>query len=63
MVVDAENSSKVVELKKSDIDETTASKVSLMPKELLKPLNENEVLDLLAYLLSRGNPQDPLFQK
>ncbi|MDB5388823.1 MAG: putative heme-binding protein [Planctomycetaceae bacterium] len=63
MVVDAENASKVVEIRKSDIDETTASKVSLMPKELLKQLNEDEVLDLLAYLLSRGNPQDALFRK
>jgi hypothetical protein len=32
-----------------------------MPKDLLKALNENEVLDVLAYLLSRGNPQDPMF--
>lgn len=63
MVVDAENASKVVEIKKSDIDETVASKVSLMPKDLLKTLNEDEVLDLLAYLLSRGNAQDALFQK
>lgn len=63
MVVDAENSSKVVEIKKSDIDEMTPSKVSLMPKELLKTLNEDEVLDLLAYLLSRGNPQDAVFKK
>jgi putative heme-binding domain-containing protein len=63
MVVDAENSSKVVEIKKNDIDETIPSKVSLMPKDLLKTLNEEEVLDLLAYLLSRGNPQDAVFKK
>jgi len=42
---------------------TAASPISLMPKDLLKPLNQNEVLDLLAYLLSRGNPQDPRFKK
>jgi hypothetical protein len=34
-----------------------------MPKDLLKPLNENEVLDLLAYLLSRGDPNHPMFKK
>jgi hypothetical protein len=34
-----------------------------MPADLLKPLNENEVLDLLAYLLSRGNPGDSRFKK
>ena len=32
-----------------------------MPQGLLKPLGEQEVLDLLAYLLSRGNSQDPLY--
>jgi putative heme-binding domain-containing protein len=35
--------------------------VSLMPAGLLNSMNSNEVLDLLAYLLSGGNPQDPLF--
>jgi hypothetical protein len=30
---------------------------------LLKPLNQDEVLDLLAYLLSRGNAQDAMFRK
>ena len=34
-----------------------------MPNGLLKPLNEQEVLDLLAYLLSRGNSQDVMFRK
>jgi len=63
MVVDAENSSKVVEIKKADIDEVSASKVSLMPKDLLKQLNEDEVFDLLAYLLSRGNAKDAMFSK
>ncbi len=34
-----------------------------MPDGLLKQLNENEVLDLLAYLLSRGDPQSPMFRR
>jgi hypothetical protein len=34
-----------------------------MPKDLLKTLNENEVFDLLAYLLSRGNKNDSMFRK
>lgn len=63
MVVDPENSSKIVELKKSEIEATSPSPVSLMPKDLLKTMNEEEVLDLLAYLLSRGNPRDPMFAK
>jgi hypothetical protein len=34
----------------------------LMPKGLLDPLSESEVLDLLAYTLARGNPKDARFQ-
>ena len=63
IVVDPENATKVVELKKSDIETSQPSKVSLMPKDLLKTLNEDEVRDLLAYLLSRGNPSDAMFRK
>jgi hypothetical protein len=39
------------------------SAVSVMPGDLLKPLGEDEVLDLLAYLLSRGDPKHPVFRK
>jgi len=63
LLVDPEDSTKVVTVKKDDIEEQGLSPVSLMPKDLLKQLNENEVMDLLAYLLSRGNPKDPMFQK
>ena len=63
IVVDPENATKTVEVKKSDIETNEPSKVSLMPKDLLKTLNEDEVRDLLAYLLSRGNPNDAMFKK
>ena len=63
IVVDPEDSTKTVQLAKDEIEEEHPSPVSLMPGGLLKPLNEPEVLDLLAYLLSRGNPQDAMFQK
>lgn len=63
VVIDPESATKVVEIKKSDIEENQPSKVSLMPKDLLKTLNEEEVRDLLAYLLSRGNPADAMFRK
>lgn len=62
MLVDPEDPTKVVEIKKSEIDESSPSKVSLMPEKLLDTLNKNEVLDLMAYLLSRGNPADPMFR-
>jgi hypothetical protein len=31
--------------------------------DLLKPLNQDEVLDLLAYLLSRGDKGNAMFRK
>ena len=39
------------------------SRTSLMPAGLLDPLNGDEVLDLLAYLLSRGDPGNRMFLK
>ena len=54
---------KVAELDEGDIDEMTPSKLSLMPDKLLDKLNKDEVLDLLAFLLSRGNSESPMFTK
>jgi putative heme-binding domain-containing protein len=62
ILVDPEDSTKVVEIKRADIDEVKPSAVSMMPEKLLGPLNEDEVADLLAYLLSRGDPTDARFK-
>ena len=35
--------------------------ISMMPPGLMNRLNEEEVLDLLAYLQSGGNPKDKAF--
>ncbi len=42
---------------------TEESKISMMPPGLLFMLKEDGILDLLAYLLSKGNPEDPMFVK
>jgi len=42
---------------------TEESKISMMPPGLLFMLKEDDILDLLAYLLSKGNPDDPMFVK
>ena len=63
ILTDPEDSTKVVEVKRADVDQVKPSAVSLMPEKLLQPLNEDEVLDLLAYLLSRGDPNHPMFKK
>ncbi len=63
VVTDPEDSTKVVEVAKADIDTNKPSAVSLMPGKLIDTLNEAEVLDLLAYLLSKGDPTHPAFKK
>ncbi|MBA4067912.1 MAG: heme-binding protein [Isosphaera sp.] len=63
IVIDPEDSTKVVEVKKDDVSEVKPSNVSLMPEKLLNQLNEAEVLDMLAYMLSRGDPAHPMFKK
>ena len=63
IVVDPEDSTKVVEVNKDDVESVKLSNVSLMPEKLLSPMSENEVLDLLAYLLSRGDPNHPMFKR
>lgn len=63
ILTDPVDHTKIVEVAKDDIETMVASPVSLMPQKLLGPLNQDEVLDLLAYMLSRGNAQDGLFAK
>jgi putative heme-binding domain-containing protein len=55
VVTDPEDATKFVEIARADVEEITTSPTSLMPQGLLDQLNEAEVLDLLAYVLSRGN--------
>ena len=49
------------QIKREDIEEIKPASVSMMPKGLLDTLHEDEVLDLMAFLLSRGNRNDPMF--
>lgn len=58
----AEDASQLALVKREDIEEMIPSPTSLMPDKLLDTLNREEMLDLLAYLLSRGNPNDLMFQ-
>jgi putative heme-binding domain-containing protein len=61
LLTDPEDLSKSVSIDRTRIEEQKRSTISLMPKDLLKPLNPTEVADLLAYILSRGNPRHPAF--
>ena len=48
---------------RNEIEETLVSKVSMMPNGLINTLNKDEVLDLVAYLQSGGDPDAPVFSK
>jgi len=63
VVTDPEDSTKVVEVKKSDVESIKPSPISLMPAKLIDTLNKDEVLDLMAYMLSRGDNSSPYFRK
>jgi putative heme-binding domain-containing protein len=63
VLADPEDSTQIVDINKSDIDEILPSQVSTMPKDLLNQLNQDEMLDLLAYLLSRGDKSNRMFKR
>ncbi len=58
-----EDATQIAQIEKSNVESLEPSPTSLMPEKLLNVLNEQELLDLLAYLLSRGNPDDLMFQQ
>jgi putative heme-binding domain-containing protein len=49
-------------IRRSDILERKKSPTSMMPKGLLDKLTREEILDLLAFVISRGDPQHRLYQ-
>ena len=52
---DMADPSTIVKIKIDEIEESDASKVSLMPNGLLDTLTEDEILDLLAYMKSTAD--------
>ena len=62
VVIDPVAKGKPTTLKKSEIDERVASKVSIMPKGLLNKLSREEILDLIAYVYARGDKKNKLFE-
>jgi len=52
----------VVTVKKSEIEARSLSKISPMPAGLLNTLTKEEILDLMAYLESLGDPKHPNFR-
>ncbi|MGE3820831.1 MAG: family 16 glycoside hydrolase, partial [Isosphaeraceae bacterium] len=52
-----------VRVDRNKIEEMRASPVSMMPEGLLNTLNKEEILDLIAYLTSRGDRDAPAYRK
>ncbi|HEX5102516.1 MAG TPA: HEAT repeat domain-containing protein, partial [Pirellulaceae bacterium] len=52
----------VTEIQVEEIVGRKKSEVSIMPKGLLDKLTRDEILDLVAYIASRGKQDHPLFQ-
>ena len=52
---------KMTNLRRADIESIEPSKVSPMPEGLLNSLQLDEIQDLVAYLLARGDTQNPAF--
>ena len=56
------NPSAQVSVNRTKIEETRPSPISMMPEGLLSTLDKEEVVDLVAYLLSRGDRDSKLFR-
>ncbi len=52
----------LTEVAKSDIEEQQLSPTSEMPQGLINALTKDEILDLVAYLRSAGNPNEKAFR-
>ncbi|UUO04858.1 c-type cytochrome [Blastopirellula sp. J2-11] len=60
---DLTDPNKRVNINRNDIEEMAVSKVSAMPVGLFKSMTQEEILDLIAYLISGGDSQHDYFQK
>ncbi|KAB2669703.1 MAG: c-type cytochrome [Verrucomicrobia bacterium] len=62
MATDMTDPGNFTNVKRADIRSIEPSKLSPMPEGLLNTLKEDEILDLAAFLLSRGDRADKMFR-
>ena len=62
MIYTADHQAKPNVVNKKDIASIKESPVSQMPPGLVNLLNKEELANLVAFLMSRGNPNSPLFK-
>ncbi|MDB5351809.1 MAG: putative heme-binding protein [Planctomycetota bacterium] len=54
--------SAMTNINRNQVEATKPSAISMMPEGLLNTLKEDEILDLMAYLLSRGDRNSQMFK-
>ena len=54
---------KLKKVKQADVVSKKPSKLSMMPGALINTMNADELKDLVAYFVSGGNPQHPVYRK
>jgi putative heme-binding domain-containing protein len=60
---DMQNPGSTVGVNRNNIESMKPSKLSMMPTALLDTFKEDEILDLMAYMLSRGDRNHAMFKK
>jgi putative heme-binding domain-containing protein len=63
VMTDMLDPNKLTSVNRKKVESIKPSKVSPMPEALLDTFKEDEVLDLMAYLLSRGDRNHAMFQR
>ncbi|MCA9016778.1 MAG: c-type cytochrome, partial [Planctomycetaceae bacterium] len=63
IVYPADAKAKPIAVSAENVEEILPSPVSQMPKDMLNALNGDEIRDLMAYLLSGGDPKSRIYQK
>ncbi len=53
----------IKEIRVADIESRQSSPLSLMPRGLINGMNREEIMDLLAYMLSAGDQRHPMFKQ
>jgi putative heme-binding domain-containing protein len=63
VATNSNNLNDITVVKVSEIERRKASPISLMPLGLINGMNEDEVRDLVAYLLSGGDPKHKMYKR
>jgi len=63
VAIDPRKPASVVQIPADQVETLEPSKISMMPADLLNTLSKQEILDLMAYVQSGGDPKHPNFRE